>query len=115
MRGSSTAQTPEGVGFAAAASALDEEPLKRLRGVVRLSIKSIPLCKAYPVPSTAAALHSKAVSSSTERPACRRIERSVQGASSRWSGTMTVRPSACRSLTWLPRWPTWPKPILFSA
>jgi hypothetical protein len=79
MRGSSTAQTPEGVGFAAAASALDEEPLKRLRWVVRLSIKSIPLCKAYPVPSTAAALHSKAVSSSTERPACRRIERTFQG------------------------------------
>jgi hypothetical protein len=37
MRGSSTAQTPEGVGFAAAASALDEELLKRLRWVVELS------------------------------------------------------------------------------
>lgn len=35
---------------------------------------------------------------STERPACRRTERNVPGASSRWSGTIAVLPASFRSL-----------------
>jgi len=57
----------------------------------------------------------RAVNSSTERPAWRRIERRVPGASSRCIGTITVRPPVFRSFTWLPRWLISSKPTARSA
>jgi len=55
-----------------------------------------------------------ATNSAGVREACRKIERSVPGASSRYRGTMTVRPSL-RSFTWLPRWLTCSSPSLARA
>lgn len=54
------------------------------------------------------------MNSDAVRPDWRKIERSVPGANSRCSGTITVR-SARRSFTWLPLWLTRVNPALVRA
>ena len=49
------------------------------------------------------------------RSTSRRIERSVPGASSRWSGTIAVLPASFRTFMWLPRWLTKRQPSFSTA